>query len=60
MNLSINPTERLIGLIALIMFFVGMALVRSEVARWRKTRMERYEGSPASRRLKKRVQHWHF
>ena len=31
MNLSINPTERLIGLIALIMFFVGMVLVRSEV-----------------------------
>ena len=58
--LDSNPTDRVLGLIVLAMFFVGIALACSEVVRWWKARMERYERPPLSRRLKKRLQHWQF
>ena len=58
--LGSNPTDSLLGLIVLIMFFAGTALAYSEVVRWWKARMERYEPPPLSRSLKKRLQHWQF
>lgn len=47
--LPTNPTDRLLGLIVLIMFFVGIALACSEVVAWCKEQMERYERPPLSR-----------
>ena len=44
-----NPTDRRLGLIALIMFFAGIALACSEVVRWWKARMDRYERPPLSK-----------
>ena len=59
-TLPSNPTDRLIGLIVLSMFFGGIALACSEVVRSWKARMERYERPPSSRRLKKRLRDWQF
>jgi len=58
--LGTSPTDRFLGFIVLIMFFAGIALAYSEVVRWWKARMERYERPPLSRRLKKRLQRWQF
>lgn len=41
-----NLTDRLLGLIVLIMFFGGIVLAFSELVRWWKARMERYERPP--------------
>lgn len=41
-----DPNDRLLGLIVLIMFFVGVALACREVAGWWKARMERFERPP--------------
>ena len=60
--LSSNPTDTLIELIVLIMFFVGMALAYSEVVRWWKARMERYERPPLSKVISYEVdsdRRWH-
>jgi len=37
-DLLSNPTDRLVGLIALMMFFAGIVLACREVVRWRKAR----------------------
>lgn len=44
-----NPTDRLLGLVVVIMFLAGVALVYCEVVRWWKARMERCEPPPLSK-----------
>jgi len=44
-----NPTDRYLGFIVSIMFLAGIALACSEVVRWWKARMERYERPPFSK-----------
>ena len=44
--LSNTPTERLVGLICLIMFVVGSWLAGHEVVRWWKVRMAKFESPP--------------
>lgn len=47
--LPIKPSDRLLGLICLIMFVAGVVLACQEVVRWWKTRMERTESPPLPR-----------
>ena len=44
-----NLTDRLLGLIVLIMFFAGIVLALSELVRWWKAQMERFERPPLSK-----------
>ena len=56
------PHDRLLGLIVLIMFFAGIALAFSEVVRWWKAQMERYERPPLSKVISYEVhsdRRWH-
>ena len=57
-----NPTDRRLGLIVLVMFFVGIALGCSQVVRWWNERMERYEPPPLSKVISYEVhsdRRWH-
>jgi len=57
-----NPTDRVLGLVVLIMFFAGIALAFGEFVSWWKARMGRYEKPPLSKVINYEVhadKRWH-
>jgi hypothetical protein len=44
--LPINPRDRFLGLICLMMFIAGICLACHEVVKWWKKRIERFESPP--------------